>query len=1439
MNTLIKNLASRGLVYVLAVAILGTGFLISGDNNAVEAEKLSSVYLTNKATGLTTEASPPSARTAPASRKNASTVYVTMSDVNTGNVVQNSHIINANKVVITIDEPDHNTKVAVVSGNPDGAPYTANNITNANWALNSSVVLAGVSNSPVIDSDSDGDLTDEISVRVQADGAVPTFDGSAFAGGATETTDGAVQIVSVGNGSSSTSAATPMITILVTDAYTYTGGNTDDVHVGYYTSAVNTFQVEAWSTVQLASESSKISVVETGRNTGIFEAEFLVSDTEGVNDNLTGGSYEATTSLIATGHANLHCGTDKGGAVVADGAGAATGRFDKHGGTNADCEFQLHQDFDLNQAGNAEVAAGTAFDVSATLALKAGEFLLDEDGDGDVTDSIFFDAGSGTSLPAGSLKLFPGDGTITVNTVTCSAGDTTCKTPHTAARTIALNITVATGGEPITNGTDDLSDVLYLVGNNVVDNQKVDTDGSTAVNADDLKTGRIGSDTISGNGTNMLRNAAADANNVLKSGVLHSGQERTPIVEAQANSTITVQYTDLTDNSSSTSATVGTKVKATVTVDTDAPSPIVSTPAAGSSFKDRQPVFTGSASDIGAGLDVSTVALYVDINNDTQSDGLLNGVNTVASTGPLSFTGGAAPIDLMNRYKIFGTTLDNTATMVDGIASATWSVTTSKNIPCTLSGNDGTSVVTSGAATHTNFGRAAVDTSTCTDLANPDVVVDYFTSATDLAGNRGFSDGITSDTDAHGVKDPYTFNVDEDKPELVDGDTETGVYYDPGTFAEKTGSLNKMVVAFDDEIATAPASSFKITTDAGTVITPSSAEVGTKGTNSSGASYDFRKNVYLTLPSDLASSETPKVQLVGDVTDLAGNSNKADTINNAIDKIKPTLTLALSGGSGTGTAGTSNDSDSLTKSAMTMTITTSEVLSGVPVVKIFSEDYGTGATYTLNADAVCDINALDGTDAGGAGGTTGDTANCDVVGHTVIDTDKDGSFLDEVFIVAHATNPVTATVLAGLTVTAVTNGGDGTPANVRITVRNASSTDAVNGSADQIAIHANVAPVASTSATTDATNEGTVTAVAQDSKTFVASFAGTSFSDAAAKDSKAVIVEATDVNGNTGKLGNRDQSGTGSYVFRLDKTAPTLNTDPDGDLTVGSTTTLPRPYVIFEFSDNSDVTVNSASFGGDDVLAKLATTNNKKYFMVPDADLEKKTYVVKAKGTDVAGNKGTETSYNYTVSSRKDYQATILAGWNLMSFPSNPTSPSVGTVFTNGGIDQVVAYDAMAKGSPWSISTRDSAAGSFSGSLSNIESGNGYWVHSTEFSTQKVTLTGPEGPSASAPPTISSIALASGWNLVGVVDATKQKTEKNEGACLKTNKDYLGADGGSSVTKAYEYNTTSLAWSEINIALDVACGNGAETDAGTINIGEAFWVYAKPDANGLLTPIVP
>ena len=231
--------------------------------------------------------------------------------------------------------------------------------------------------------------------------------------------------------------------------------------------------------------------------------------------------------------------------------------------------------------------------------------------------------------------------------------------------------------------------------------------------------------------------------------------------------------------------------------------------------------------------------------------------------------------------------------------------------------------------------------------------------------------------------------------------------------------------------------------------------------------------------------------------------------------------------------------------------------------------------------------------------------------------------------------------------------------------------------------------------------------------------------------------------------------------------------------------------------------------------------------MVPDADLAASTYAVKAKGTDLAGNAGAEGSYNMKISTRKDYKATILAGWNLMSFPSDPTNNSISSVFTNSGIDQVVGYDAMSKGSPWSVATKDSATALFSGGLSSISAGNGYWVHSNEFSSQAVALVGPEGPSASAPPSIEAIGLASGWNLVGITDATKALTQANEGTTYKAMANYLGAAGGSSVTKAFSYDTTGLAWS----ATDLTTGN--------VTIGQAYWVFASPDANGLLTPIVP
>ena len=1380
MNTL-KQYASRAIVFVMALSILVPAVMMSGDNNVVQAEKLATLYLTNKGTGKTTEASPPTARANPASRSTVSTLYATMTDVDTGNATKNSHILNANKIVITVVESDYNTKVSATSG-----AYTTGSLA-AETAVGKTLVVPGLAGSPVIDTDSDGDLSDEVGFTACANNdAAPTFTGTAVSNACADPKTDTVAIVSVANGNAATSStATPMITLYVTAAGNDSIANDDDIYLGYYTSAVNTFQVKAWSTVQLEANASMISVVETGRNTGVFEGEFLIADTEGANDNMNDNVTVMTASAGSVD--DSQCGSS--GVTAGGGNTVVDGRFDRSGGTNADCELIITADVDIAAGA---VTAGNA--LAANLAvgtLAAGAKIHDTDGDGDILDEIYFSSDNSNGITGTNVGLSNRTGGITITSLTCGGAAANC-TNGTGG---AIVIATSTAGSAVANGSTDTAEVGVPVVNNVVDNAKVDTDGDGEVtnDGDDLKTGRPGSDTGSDTGF-------AGSGSVV--GTFTKGIDRTPIVEGQANSTITVQYQDLTDNNSATTATTGTKVKETVTIDVDAPTPVVTSPASGSSFKDRQPSFAGSATDIGSGLDVSTVALYVDVLDD----GSDTAATLQASSG--SWLGAAGSINLQDEYRQTTATLDNTTTMVDGVTSVTWTVTTSTNIPCLTVNDDGSAPNSAGGSSHTNFANIAT---TCASAkSEPDVSLDYFSSATDLAGNRGFSDSNATNTAGSSLQDNYSFNIDELKPSLDAANTETGVYWNAATTAEKTGDATKVVVAFDDEISDAPASSFEVTTDGGTVIPVSSTEIGTKGTTAAGAAYDKRKDVYLTLSSALGTSETPKVKLVGNVTDLAGNSNKSGNVANAADKLKPTLTLALSGGSGTGSS--PDDSVGLTKSAMTMTITTSEVLSGVPTVSIFSEDYGTGATYAkLGADSDC--GAV----------TAGADCSVTISTNTVVDTDKDGSLTDEIVIaVGEGGAAITASDLVGMTIKSVTNSGE----DVAVVI---TSTNAlVNGTNDLIRISGNF-NAAYNATGNETAAEGTVTAVAVDATTYSATFSGTSFSDAAAKDTKAVVVSADDVNGNTGTLGTRDQSSSSVYKFRLDKTAPVLKNDPDGDGTVGSTTTLPRPYVIFEFTDNSKVTVVSASFGGDDVLAKLATTNSKKYFMVPSADLAAKTYAVTAKGTDLAGNKGAEGSYNMKVSTRKDYKATILAGWNLLSFPSDPISNGVSTVFSNTGIDQVVGYDAMAKGSPWSVATKDSATQVFSGGLDTIHAGSGYWVHSSEFSTQSVALTGPEGPSASAPPSIQAISLASGWNLVGITDATKAKTQANEGDIYKGVEDYLGAAGGSSITKAFTYDTTGLAWSAKDLT-----SNGND-----VLIGEAYWVYAKPDANGMLTPIVP
>ena len=101
-----------------------------------------------------------------------------------------------------------------------------------------------------------------------------------------------------------------------------------------------------------------------------------------------------------------------------------------------------------------------------------------------------------------------------------------------------------------------------------------------------------------------------------------------------------------------------------------------------------------------------------------------------------------------------------------------------------------------------------------------------------------------------------------------------------------------------------------------------------------------RGYVFLTLASDLKAGATPKVALVGEVLDLAGNEQDAGTDNEALDRIAPTLTVTINEGS-----------RPVSKDKLNVTITSDEII-GTPDVtfhEITSKTVGGETTQTVDA----------------------------------------------------------------------------------------------------------------------------------------------------------------------------------------------------------------------------------------------------------------------------------------------------------------------------------------------------------------------------------------------------------------------------------------------------------------------------------------------------------
>ena len=846
-------------------------------------------------------------------------------------------------------------------------------------------------------------------------------------------------------------------------------------------------------------------------------------------------------------------------------------------------------------------------------------------------------------------------------------------------------------------------------------------------------------------------NAAAPCKGDCASGLGRAATSQTSTLAVKDGGTVYAEYNDATDADSNTNQ----KRQVTAKVDATEPTVEINSPAHSSENQTRTPTFSITATEAASGLDVSGSLLILQEGseqNNSGEDGSVGGGGTdVMTTSDLHDAAGddtgkggnwltASIFALTGGDITLGSSTDESAT---------------SRTAASVTVNRGTTTDGASSLTYTYTPSSALPLGASTPV---DHWIDFQGVATDLAGNVGYTD--SSSTASAGVLNKYGahhIKIDQKLPSI--STAYTGWWWDTSidsknkTHKHTSTKANAMVVEFDGNITDIDATDFQITFDDGTTHTPTEAVIYSA----------LPKQVFLTLGASMSADNTPKVALVGSVSDIAGNSTSTGSLANAVDKIHPAVTATLSGGTGTGSASLESASD-LTKKSITLTVTTDEELVSNPKVDVYDLGMAKAGAGTTNAYK----------------GTCGTINTCGMGSAVAVD-DYNVRSLD-----VSVDPPVSS-------FTVDRNGAALTPAS---------------------------------SATVDATSAGVILdagMTAQGTKTFkytVNAASGTPGTDG----EKTVVVTATDkaTQGNITIHGSI--SSTTSYMrFMLDDTAPSLTITP----TAGSTTTQTKPYIVLDYSaeEATKVTLNTATLDGVDISGDLSTTDNKKFYYVPSSDLAAGEHTIVSKATDYAGNVSSILTRKFSVAARKDFKLTLLAGWNAKSVPSDPVDPSIDSVFSNSGVDMVLSYSDHT----WTSATKDSGSGTFVGSLSEIHSGKGYWVHNNNFESQSVALQGPVAPSAGSPPAVVTIPTVAGWNFVGVSDVTRANTEGADGTTIKTQDLYFGdltdsSAGGHDIV--YKYDTTNLKFVEVAAADNVSTGQG-------------LWIYIVPAADGSILPIVP
>jgi hypothetical protein len=857
-----------------------------------------------------------------------------------------------------------------------------------------------------------------------------------------------------------------------------------------------------------------------------------------------------------------------------------------------------------------------------------------------------------------------------------------------------------------------------------------------------------------------------------------------PTVWVQTGDTVTVDFLAACTEDTGGTCTADGAVTASATTTIDSTKPTITdiSPADGTLTSDTSPTISFTVNDPGVGFN-SSIANFID-----HIDVVINGCEVVKATEIAVTAHSSSSISF--SYDIGGTTVWSAlAKRTDNTTNATQSG--SGNViadKCTAALGDAAQRV----STASGF---SIDSSTLMNEDGASALNHHTTDrdrtihgkefswkiiATDEVGNAKTLGGVAiTDTELN-------LTIDSVKPaRAASTPVVAAKAWNTSTKVDDTNNASiKLTFTETLDRASVAASDFTVSGTGVTDATISSISFGGKD----GAT---DTHVYLLMAADLGPDAKPKVDLVGSVSDLAGNvrSGAAETdgkynIGTAADGVKPTI----SGASFT-------DLYLDNKEESTLTWTANENM-----------------TQTGGAQLSCTCIEV----AGGNGSESTIAA--------VIDTTK---------VAVELTSPTTGKVkikngdaaFGGTDTTGIygvmivgrdAGNNNGLGGIVKVVGEDVSSNFVsalphANGVNDNRDIKLKNGPLADHDG--DGDLKDSIYAVTDDGVDITANIDVEAVNWGEAETVNIMLDTADIAAGSVVKFSYYYVDA--SQVIEIDEAAPTVAVTPTNDATTENLRqrlTLAFDEDEYGWDSHTTVTVTKAELKDPagvtaDILSSLNTSDNKTFYYKPTADLDLGQYTVTVSAKDEHDNALTDNETKFTVNEKSKTTIAMEAGWNLISIPANPSDTAINSVIDNNEVTTVITYDPSIPGG-WLTAVRD--GGVLSGSLTTIDATRAYWIYQEDGDDIKTLIPGTTTGVQSVPP---AIPVVKGWNLLPVASMNNATGNVFADVYL-SNLDWNKGKGWNPLTELW-----------IDVQSNLLDNVIADDD--TLTIGKGYWIFAN------------